>query len=387
MPLPEDQNAFHAEVVDAFGNTSNRVAATFTVDTIPPAITDLLPASGSVTNVTPAKLSGRISEPATLRVGGQALGVLNDRSFTFDAPLREGLNSLLLEATDVAGNTGSRTLAVTLDTVLPEFIDLKPVTGSITNLASIEITGKLSEKATLTLGADLLPLANDNSFAKTVPLAEGANVFVFKAADGAGNTAARTISLIRDTVAPKLLNLTPANGTAVNVAQVRIGGAFDDAKSVTITGTGGMQSSSGTVFAFDEVLQVGANVFVIRATDGAGNVTEENVTLTWAAYDPVDAPLMVVWDSMNNALKTGDINKALTYLTTGAQEKYRPVFEALIVDMPAIIASYSKPSRGLLSDDMAEYAIMRFIEAEGDTQIFFIYFLKGGSGKWLVDSM
>ena len=50
-----------------------------------------------------------------------------------------------------------------------------------------------------------------------------------------------------------------------------------------------------------------------------------------------------------------------------------PVFEALIGDMPAIITSYSKPSRGLVTDDMAEYAIMRYVESEGDTQVFFIY--------------
>lgn len=90
---------------------------------------------------------------------------------------------------------------------------------------------------------------------------------------------------------------------------------------------------------------------------------------------------------MNDALMAGDIAKALTYLTTGAQEKYKSVFEALIGDMPGIVASYSTPSRGLVTDDMAEYAIMRNIESEGDTQVFFIYFRKDDSEKWLVDSM
>ena len=181
--------------------------------------------------------------------------------------------------------------------------------------------------------------------------------------------------------------ISPANGTSVNLAQVRISGAFDDAKSVTLTANGATQMGSGAAFGFDVTLQSGANVFALRAIDGAGNVTQENLTLTWVAYDPIDAPALSVWDGMNGALKAGDISRALTYLTTGAQEKYKPVFEALIGDMPAIITSYSKPSRGLVTDDMAEYAIMRYVESEGDTQVFFIYFVKTSDGKWLVESM
>lgn len=385
--LPEGINTFTAQARDSFGHLSNSASSTFTIDTILPTITDLTPVSGTVMTVTPAKLLGRVSEPATVRVGGKVINIVSDDIFTYDAALQEGINSLLIEATDAAGNIGSRALVITLDTVPPEFVVLQPESGTITNRASIEISGKLSEAATLTLGAELLSLASDRTFAKTVVLVERANKFVLKATDRAGNSASRTINITRDTVAPKMLNLTPVNGMSVNVAQVRISGAFDDARSVTLDGAGSVQTSSGPTFAFDVTLQAGGNTFVLRAADTAGNATQENVVFTWVAYDPVDAPFMTVWDGMNDALKARDIEKALTFLTSGAQEKFRPVFEALIDDMPAIIASYSKPSRGLISDDLAEYAIMRFIDAEGDTQVFFIYFVKTHDGKWLVDSM
>ena len=89
----------------------------------------------------------------------------------------------------------------------------------------------------------------------------------------------------------------------------------------------------------------------------------------------------------SNALKAGNVKTALTFLTTGVQEKYQPVFEGLIADMPTIVASYSRPIRGHVTEGLAEYAIMRNIASEGGMQVFFIHFLKDANGKWLVDSM
>ncbi|MCY7387278.1 MAG: hypothetical protein LH481_04320, partial [Burkholderiales bacterium] len=141
----------------------------------------------------------------------------------------------------------------------------------------------------------------------------------------------------------------------------------------------------GPNFYLEQASSTGQHNVIVRATDDRGGIGE--VSVSFYAVPSVDEPILAAWNGMNDALIQGNTNKALTFLTTGAQEKYRSVFEALIGDMPSIIASYSKPSRGQLSEDMAEYAIMRDIASEGDTQVFFVYFSKDSNGKWLVDSM
>ena len=98
----------------------------------------------------------------------------------------------------------------------------------------------------------------------------------------------------------------------------------------------------------------------------------------------IDMQLRAIWSSMNGALKEGDTEKALTIL---AREKYARVFNLLKGDFQTIIASYSTPILGTWSDTMAEYAVMRAVDNEGDTQVFFIYFVKTESGKWLIETM
>lgn len=385
--LPEGTNTFSAQVRDRFGHLSNTVNSTFTIDTVPPSFIEIDPGTSLVTNRTPLHITGRLSEPATLRSGLVAVPVATDGSFSYDQALAEGVNSVALVAQDLAGNQVTRTLAITLDTVAPEFVDLLPVTGTLTNLSSIAITGKLSEAAVLTLGTASLPLANDNSFARTVPLVEGTNGFVLKATDRAGNVATRTISVIRDTVAPKLLNISPANGTSVNLAQARIIGAFDDAKSVTLTGAGGMQTAIGAAFGFDVTLQSGTNVFALRAIDSAGNVTQENLTLTWVAYDPIDAPFMLVWDGLRSALLAGNRTAALEYVAVGSRERLDRVFADLMPTMGEVFASLYNLKRVNIEEEVAEYFVNQKEDGTNREMAFFIYFVKDGDGVWRISTL
>ena len=88
---------------------------------------------------------------------------------------------------------------------------------------------------------------------------------------------------------------------------------------------------------------------------------------------------------MNDALLAGDKATAMQYLNTQAQEKYGRVFDALMPNMPQIIASYSPLQRGSISSSVGEYAINRTIQ--GANRIFLIYFLHDSNGLWRIDSM
>ena len=105
------------------------------------------------------------------------------------------------------------------------------------------------------------------------------------------------------------------------------------------------------------------------------------------ALDPaaMDALFTSIWGGMNAALIADDKATALTFLTPGAQEKYGPVFDALMSSMPDIVASYSALQRSSISPSIGEYAINRTIDARN--RIFLIYFLKDFDGVWRIDAM
>jgi hypothetical protein len=95
--------------------------------------------------------------------------------------------------------------------------------------------------------------------------------------------------------------------------------------------------------------------------------------------------LRAIWAGMNDALVAGDKERALGFFSASAQAKYGPVFDQLLPDMPAIIASYSPLQQASLSTELGEYAINRTLE--GVDRIFFIYFVRDRNGIWHLEGM
>ena len=81
----------------------------------------------------------------------------------------------------------------------------------------------------------------------------------------------------------------------------------------------------------------------------------------------------------------GDIDSALSYFTNNAKERYRPVFEALQLDMIDILNSWSPLQKSEITSEYAEFAVNRKIN--GVNNIFFIYFLRDGDEVWRIDTM
>ncbi|MBL8520953.1 MAG: hypothetical protein JNK75_09800 [Betaproteobacteria bacterium] len=147
-----------------------------------------------------------------------------------------------------------------------------------------------------------------------------------------------------------------------------------------------VQENSPVLYA--DLLDLPLGTWQIRAvaTDTHGAQTEKTISIT-LANDPVDEPFMSVWNAMNAALRAGNIEQASTYLTSAARQRYYPVFEALLSDMPSIIDSYSRPVRMIADGEMGEYAVMRYIESENDTEVYLVYFVKAPDGRWLIETM
>lgn len=125
--LPEGSISLSASVRDGRGNLSAAASVVFTVDTIPPKITLESHSSGSITSESRHTFSGRVSEPADLKINGQAATVGSDLRFQHGpVVLTEGENPFNFTAADRAGNIGLLTLKITLSTLPPDPATVAP---------------------------------------------------------------------------------------------------------------------------------------------------------------------------------------------------------------------------------------------------------------------
>jgi hypothetical protein len=112
-------------------------------DVIPPTVHITSPVHLSILTSSPITVSGTVDdETATVTVNG-VTATVSGGIFTAPAvPLQEGLNTLTATATDPAGNIGTASIQVTLDTVPPNLSITAPVAGSLLfqNRPSIQVS-------------------------------------------------------------------------------------------------------------------------------------------------------------------------------------------------------------------------------------------------------
>jgi hypothetical protein len=69
----------------------------------------------------------------------------------------------------------------------------------------------------------------------------------------------------------------------------------------------------------------------VKVTDVQGKIHTDNALVQ--VYDPkeLDALLQAKWTGMKDALRQGDIGRAVTYIVTNKREAYRKIFGALTI--------------------------------------------------------
>src|ERR1019366_161568 len=183
------------------------------------------------------------------------------------AALVNGAHSLTATATDVAGNTGaaSTALSVTVDTVAPvapTIASFSPDTGvvgdHITSASTLTLTGTAEANSTVKVydGATLLGSATANgtgawSFT-TAALSNAIHSLTATATDAAGNTGAAStaLSVTVDTVAPvapTIASFSPDSGV--------VGDGITNASTLTLTGTA---EANSTVKVYDGATLLGS---------------------------------------------------------------------------------------------------------------------------------
>ena len=146
--LSNGTHSFSLKVSDHDGNAATELVTSFTVDTVPPALTITSPADGLITNKESLTVSGTTNDvtstPVTVTVNGAPVTVQTNGSFTTTVTLKSGANTITVVATDAAGLKTTITRTVTLDTGAPVFQEISivpnPVDAGKTYVISVKVT-------------------------------------------------------------------------------------------------------------------------------------------------------------------------------------------------------------------------------------------------------
>jgi hypothetical protein len=149
VDLPDGPLSLMVQAMDVAGNTAESTV-TLTIDTTPPSLS--INALPEITNVPEVTFTGSVEMGAEVFLNGMSLGDAPDMVLTIDHTLHEGVNVIVIEAMDKAGNMAMETMSVKLDTFEPVLVVTGPANGIVTNEDSVAVTGIVEVGATLTVG-------------------------------------------------------------------------------------------------------------------------------------------------------------------------------------------------------------------------------------------
>lgn len=266
LTLEDGTHTLRARATDLFGLTAE-VSLRFETDTEPPFLTIVSPPDGLVTNRSSLTLVGTAQSAVFVTVDG--LGVtLGGLVFTTELALNEGLNTVVVVATDRAGNTNSTVLHITLDTSPPLLDVTSPADGALLNQSAFTVSGTVEEGAEVTINGWVIP-HEGTSFSSPLSLADGTNTLIITATDPAGNARSVRRTVAIDTFPPVLDLVKPVEGAVFNTSPVSLLIATEPGTVININGVPERAATANhtTLLFLDE----GRNNITLIATDRAGN--------------------------------------------------------------------------------------------------------------------
>jgi hypothetical protein len=271
----------------------------------PPVVTIIGGATGITNDSTPT-ISGTTNVPAlgvvSVTVAGQSLTAIpaNGAWSVTSAILANGTYPVAASVTDGAGNTGSATQQLTIDTV-PPLIALDGGPSVITNDPGPTIAGTSNvapgTTVTVTVASQTLTaLVQTTGTWSVIPaaLTDGTRTVTASVTDPAGNQSTASQALTIDTVAP---TVTIAGGSTAltNDPTPVISGTAAVSPGTTVTVTladqtlTGLVQSDGTWSVTAAWLPDGSHRVVLSVTDAAGNLAIFTQTLTVETVAPIIA--------------------------------------------------------------------------------------------------
>lgn len=139
-------------------------------------------------------------------------------SYAIPTALADGSHTVKVDATDYDGNKATqRTVTFTVDTVPPQLSVTSPTNNLATNNKTVTVAGTTndatSSPCTVTVKlnsgtATAVTVGNNGAFSTTLTLVEGSNTIVVTSTDSAGKSSSVTRTVLLDTKAPVIKEVT-----------------------------------------------------------------------------------------------------------------------------------------------------------------------------------
>jgi hypothetical protein len=306
-------HSYAVRAVDAAGNASTPATASWTVDTVAPAVGISSPVGKVINDTSPTfRFSASESGSAVVcSVDGAPATPCTTTGTQTSSALADGPHTFTATATDPAGNTGAAaSYAFTVDTVAP-VVGIDTAAPSPTNSNTPGYTFSSPEPG-VGLSCAFAPATNasptfspcaSGSF-RTGAIADGDYKFTVKATDAAGNAGAASSLVTVDTVAPAAPALT--NQPPATTGRPTVSFGFSAAEpGVSYLCTLTPQSPTGPCTSGETYgpLLDGSYTFKVQAKDQAGNLGTPTTATFTVAKDTI-APTVTGRTPAINALAT-----------------------------------------------------------------------------------
>ena len=320
-------NVITVTATDVAGNKASTKLTVTLADTTPPRVNIASPTTTGSYATTSQSLA--ISGTASDNVGlagsitwsnsqggsGTCTGTTSWRASGIKLLL--GVNVITVTATDAAGNKASSTLTVTYPDTAPPTVNITSPTSTglyTTNTQSLTIRGTASDNVgvngvswvndrggngTFAIGSTTSGInpktiaipTNAVSWNGKINLQPGVNVITVTATDAAVNKGTTTITVTYTDITPPTIKITVPTTAATYTTTTQsliLRGFTSDNVGVTAPtwssdrgGSGTCTIDRGTWATSKIILQPGANVFTVTATDAAGNKGTATITVTY----------------------------------------------------------------------------------------------------------
>ena len=276
-----------AVATDAAGHAVTRTVS-LVVDRTAPALQISSPAAGSTLLAHPIVVQGTASDATALQVTVDGV-VATLASGTWQASfatLPEGAHTFAIVATDAAGNTTQRSVAVTVERAAPTPTVTSPGANATVRGPGVTVSGTFAEAGPgVTAACDAGAVhadgvVNGPSFSCQLTLADGPQTIVVTLRKSTGNEATAQVQVTVDGSAPVLSVSSPMDGSWTAASSVTVAGTVADSLSTTVTVNGTPAPVTNGAFSLSVPVGTGATLpLQIVVEDEVGNRTEQIVTV------------------------------------------------------------------------------------------------------------
>jgi hypothetical protein len=298
---------------DAFGGTAT-TSLVINLDQTAPLVTITAPGDGTTTSSANVSITGLASDGlsglATVSCNNTP-ATISGSGFTCSLQITQGSLVISVQATDAAGNTASASSTTNLQG--PKLAITSPAPLDLFGTSSISVTGTVDDPAAVVTVNGISATNSGGVFtAQDVILREGNNLVTATATNAGGAAGTASVNVVLDTTPPTVMIDSPSDKAVVTTPQIMVTGLVNDlvtgmvnSQQVNVTVNGVVADVGNRSFSASNVLLVpGQNVITAVAKDRAGNISQQQVTITLQDAANQQRILMVSGNNQSGAVGT-----------------------------------------------------------------------------------